>query len=165
VTSQAGPALSTRVARVGDYTALAALWRDTDELHARLLPTYFRRAPGPPKSLAEVETILAAPDETVLVAEDDAGLCGLVHALLYDTPPIPAMTPSRRAHVDSLVVRSDARRRGVGSRLMDEITVWARAKGASEVVLTVWAGNVAAERFYAELGFAQVNQVLGKSLI
>lgn len=159
------PVPVTRPARVDDFTALSALWREMDDLHARILPSYFRRAAGPPKSKGEVETILAAPDETVLVAEDESGICGLVHALLYDTPPIPAMTPARRAHVDSLVVRADWRRRGLGRRLMDEIIGWAQAKGASEVVLTVWAGNEAAERFYAALGFAQVNQVLGKSLI
>jgi diamine N-acetyltransferase len=162
--SALGFTLRSRPARVSDYTALVTLWREMDDLHAHLLPSYFRRALGPPKSLEEVETILAAPDEVVLVAEDGEVLCGLVHALLYDTPPIPAMTPSRRAHVDSLVVRGDVRRRGVGRRLMDEIVAWARDKGASEVVLTVWAGNVAAERFYTDLGFGQVNQVLGKSL-
>lgn len=156
---------ATRVARVGDYSPLCVLWREMDELHAGLLPSYFRRSPGPPKSLAEVERILGDADELLRVAEDDSGLSGLVHALLYDTPPIPAMTPARRAHVDSLVVRSDLRRRGIARALMADVQAWAQARGASETVLTVWAGNEAARCFYESLGFGPVNQVLGKRLI
>jgi diamine N-acetyltransferase len=159
-----GAALPTRPARIGDYPALCFLWRAMDELHAQFLPSYFRRAAGPPKSLAEVDRILAAPDELLRIAEHDGETVGLVHALLYDTPPIPAMTPARRAHVDSLVVRPEARRRGIGRQLMAEVQAWAEAKGATEIVLTVWAGNQAAEAFYLGLGFAAVNQVLGKRL-
>jgi ribosomal protein S18 acetylase RimI-like enzyme len=135
-----------------------------DELHARLLPSYFRRAPGPSKSVTEVERILASADELLTVAEEAGALVGLVHVLLYDAPPVPAMTPCRRAHVDSLVVRSDRRRARVASRLMQAAEEWAGRRGASEIVLTVWAGNRAAEAFYGGRGFRAVNQVLGKPL-
>lgn len=158
-------ALATRPARIGDYPALCVLWRAMDELHAQFLPSYFRRAPGPPKSLAEVDRILGAPDELLRIAERDGELVGLVHALLYDTPPIPAMTPARRAHVDSLVVRPEMRRRGIGRQLMAEVQSWAEAKGANEIVLTVWSGNLEAEAFYLGLGFGAVNRVLGKRLL
>jgi len=154
----------TRAARTTDYAELCTLWREMDELHARILPSYFRRTAAAPKSVVEVERILAATDEILRVVDDERGLVGLVHALLYDTPPIPAMTPSRRAHVDSLVVRDDRRRAGVGRALMADVDAWARGKGASEVVLTVWAGNEPALRFYESLGFGAVNRVLGKTL-
>ncbi len=154
-----------RAASPEDYDALCGLWRVMDDLHARLLPRYFRRPPGRSRSRAEVERILASPDEALHVAtDDDESVVGLCHTQIYDTPPVPAMTPCRRAHIDSLVVLPPWQRRGVGRLLVGQAEAWARAHRAAEVVLTVWAGNAGAERFYDALGFRPVNAVLGKPL-
>jgi ribosomal protein S18 acetylase RimI-like enzyme len=158
--------IGLRTATLADFDGLTALWRAMDELHARILPGYFRRTAVPPKSRAEVERILAAPDERLRVAAAGAGpLVGVCHALLYETPPTPAMTPTRRAHIDSIVVDAAARRCGLGRRLVADVEAWARARGAHEVILTVWAGNAEAEAFYESLGFGAVNRVLGKRLL
>jgi GNAT superfamily N-acetyltransferase len=47
---------------------------------------------------------------------------------------------------------------------MQAATEWARDKGASQLLLTVWAGNDEAERFYAALGYRTISQVLGSDL-
>ena len=48
------------------------------------------------------------------------------------------------------------RGRGLGSRLMDEIIAWARAKpGAHKIALQVWPHNTAAIRLYEKKGFVQ----------
>jgi ribosomal protein S18 acetylase RimI-like enzyme len=137
-----------------------------DTLHARLLPGYFRRpaAEAAPRSRAEVERILRAPDERLRVAARVGEVIGLCHAQVYDTPPQPALTPCRRTHIDSLIVAPHAQRAGVGRRLVDDAAAWGRGRGASELVLTVWAGNEAAERFYAALGFRSVNTVLAREV-
>jgi GNAT superfamily N-acetyltransferase len=157
--------LAARAAQPDDYDALCALWRVMDELHARIQPAYFRRPTGSARRRAEVERILASGDETLRVAVADGDdVVGLVHAIVYDTPPVPAMTPCRRVHVDSLVVAPAWQRHGVGRLLVDDVEAWARARAAAELVLTVWAGNEGAASFYGALGFAPVNTVLGKRL-
>jgi ribosomal protein S18 acetylase RimI-like enzyme len=158
-----GDALRVRDATRADHDALCALWRVMDELHASLHPGWFRRR-GWPRPPSELERILRASDERLRVADEDGAVVGLCHLQLYDTPPIPWMTPSRRAHLDSLVVDTGARRRGVGRRLLDDAAAWARGRGAGELVLTVWNGNEDAARFYASLGFGPVNSVLGRPL-
>jgi ribosomal protein S18 acetylase RimI-like enzyme len=75
------------------------------------------------------------------------------------------MVPRRRGHVESLVVATGARRRGLGRRLMDEASDWARGAGAVELVLTTWAGNDEAEAFYRQLGYRPLSQVLARSLV
>jgi ribosomal protein S18 acetylase RimI-like enzyme len=149
-----------------DHAALCGLWREIDALHARLLPGYFRNTQGPSRSRAELERILRSPDESLVVAEtlDGKHIAALVHAQIYDTPPQPTIVRRRRAHIDSLVVDEPHRRKGLATSLVDEVSWWARDQGAEEIVLTVWAGNQAAERLYARLGFGQVNAVLGKPL-
>lgn len=48
------------------------------------------------------------------------------------------------------------RGRGLGSRLLDEIVAWARAKpGAHKIALQVWPHNKAAIRLYERKGFVQ----------
>jgi diamine N-acetyltransferase len=155
-----------RRAVMDDYDALMALVAEADELHARLMPGYFKRPARPARSRAELSRVLGALDEIIYVI--DAGtpgeLLGMVHVQLYDTPPGPALVQRRRAHIDNIVVAARHRRQGHGRALLDAAAQWARAKGAEEILLTVWAGNADAERFYERLGFGRVSSVLGKPL-
>jgi ribosomal protein S18 acetylase RimI-like enzyme len=47
---------------------------------------------------------------------------------------------------------------------MDEVVAWARRQGAAELVLTVWAGNDAAQAFYERLGYRELSRVLAAKL-
>ena len=47
---------------------------------------------------------------------------------------------------------------------MSAAAAWARERGATELVLTVWAGNTAAEAFYERLGYGVVSRALAKPL-
>jgi ribosomal protein S18 acetylase RimI-like enzyme len=154
-----------RRAREDDWDGARALWREVDDLHARLAPAYFREAA---RAEAEWRELLASPDAAVFVAEDGRarghGLVGVVSVRIYETPPDPAMVPLRRGHVEMLVVSAAHRRRGLGARLMDEVASWARRQRAAELVLTVWSGNAAAEAFYARLGYRELSRVLHAKL-
>jgi ribosomal protein S18 acetylase RimI-like enzyme len=160
-----------RRAREDDWEGARALWREVDDLHATLAPAYFRKTA---RGEAEWRELLASPDAAVFVAEDDGlsksggasgGVVGVVSVRVYETPPDPAMVPLRRGHVEMLVVSRARRRRGTGARLMEEVATWARRQGAAELVLTVWAGNRAAEAFYERLGYRELSRVLHAKLI
>ncbi|HET6147496.1 MAG TPA: GNAT family N-acetyltransferase [Polyangia bacterium] len=155
---------------------MQALWRQIDELHAALVPGYFR-ASGPGASLGggpgarPSPRFADDPHATMLVAEASAssgpGAAPVIGAVLvraYDTPSDPAMVPRRRVHVEALVVDQRRRRAGVGTALMDAAVTWAREHGATEIVLTVWAGNQAAEAFYQRLGYQIISRALSKQI-
>jgi ribosomal protein S18 acetylase RimI-like enzyme len=97
-------------------------------------------------------------------ASEEAPLRGAVLVRVYDTPADPTMVPRRRAHVEALVVDRPHRRAGIGTALMGAAAAWALERGAVEVVLTVWAGNVGAEAFYQQLGYAVVSRALSKPI-
>jgi ribosomal protein S18 acetylase RimI-like enzyme len=153
-----------RRARAKDRPALDALWREVDELHAKLLPAYFRKGRSPARAESFVDEALSSHDQAVLVAESGGEVIGLVHVQIYDTPPVPVMVPRRRAHIEDIVVKKTHQRAGIGRRLMEEAGRWANDQGATQIVLTVWRGNADAERFYAALGYKEVSRVLERDL-
>lgn len=53
-----------------------------------------------------------------------------------------------------LVVRSTARRRGVGSALVRTVEEWVRERGGSHVVINSGAHRQDAHRFYERMGYA-----------
>jgi ribosomal protein S18 acetylase RimI-like enzyme len=112
--------------------------------------------------------LLAEAHTGVLVAEAGEGagatVIGVVLVRIFDTPDDPAMAQRRRGHVEALVVDEHHRRAGIGTALMDAAAAWARARGARELVLTVWDGNTAAEGFYRRLGYAVISRVMRRSL-
>jgi ribosomal-protein-alanine N-acetyltransferase len=57
----------------------------------------------------------------------------------------------------ALATLPEARRRGVGRRLLDELCTWARGAGAHRVTLEVARSNSAARALYESCGFATFN--------
>jgi ribosomal protein S18 acetylase RimI-like enzyme len=148
-----------RVASPADEPAVGRLRRQAEEVHARLLPDYFRVAPqvaAPPPSP------LGPP--AVLVAEQGGEVIGYVAVRLVETPRDPAITPERRAHVEIVVVDEGRRRQGVGAALMQAAEDWGARRGAAELVLTVWSDNGPAEALYRGRGYASIARILRKRL-
>lgn len=157
-----------RVAGDRDLDALARLWHEADELHARLSPGFFRRPEsgrGKQRAAEALRDTEESEHETILVAVDGKNaVCGACHLQIYDTPVGHTMVSQRRGHIETLIVARAQRRRGIGRALMSAATEWARGHGAHQLLLTVWAGNDDAERFYAALGYRTISQVLGTDL-
>lgn len=72
--------------------------------------------------------------------------------------------PRRWAVVETLVVRDDRRRRGVGRALLEAAHAWAGARGLKEVQLNLWEVNAEARSFYEALGYRTLSRKLGRSL-
>jgi ribosomal protein S18 acetylase RimI-like enzyme len=162
------PRWTVRAAVDDDLDALARLWHEADELHARLSPGFFRRPDGERGRQRAAEALHDAAEsehETILVATDGKGaVAGACHIQIYDTPVGHTMVSQRRGHIETLIVARAQRRRGIGRALMNAATEWARRHRAQQLLLTVWAGNDDAERFYAALGYRTISQVLGTDL-
>ena len=69
--------------------------------------------------------------------------------------------PGSAAHVVTLDVISEARRRGVGTGLMNALHEEFRRRNALKVTLEVDAGNEAAQRFYRGLGYRCLGMIPG----
>jgi ribosomal protein S18 acetylase RimI-like enzyme len=151
------PVLRVRTALPEDGPAVERLRGQLENLHARLLPDYFRPSSGFRHLPPEVGV-------TTWVGEADRVVRGYVIARLVDAPIDPAMMPARRVQIVELCVEAAFRRMGIGTRLMGEVTAWGREAGASEAVLTVWSQNRAAFGLYGELGFEPLARIMHLSI-
>jgi ribosomal protein S18 acetylase RimI-like enzyme len=153
-----------RPARDADRDWLVPLVRETDAAHAALQPRYFRKADGP-VAADLLDELFRCDAQALLIGEDARGRpCGLVQVRLFDTPIRPDLLRSRRGHIERLIVAAKERKRGCGRALVAAAAEWAKRRGATELLLTVWAGNDGASAFYAAAGFRLVSQVLGAPL-
>ena len=97
------------------------------------------------------EAIRAAEHNELIVAVHEAAVVGMLQ-ITYS----PGLTRRGgwRATIETVRVRSDMRRMGIGAALMRHAIDRARQRGCRMVQLTAHHTRVGAHRFYESLGFA-----------
>lgn len=92
----------------------------------------------------------AGPEDTTFVAESERGVLGLVGA--YRSTEEPGTV-----ELVSMWVAPEARGKGIGEGLVEQVVEWARAGGARRVALWVVQGNDPAFALYERAGFVTVD--------
>jgi ribosomal protein S18 acetylase RimI-like enzyme len=156
--------ITIRRATAQDYDDLCEILDEVDALHRQRMPHLFRKPEGPVREQAYILEQLADEDVALFIAEVEGQAAGLVHVVVWETPPIPILVPRRLAIVDSLVVKERFRRRGIGRALMHESHRWALGKGAPEIELSVFEFNEPARAFYEGLGYETISRRMGRRL-
>ena len=88
--------------------------------------------------------LIAAPGGSVLVAEADGEVVGIISVYL----DIESVRFGQRAWVEDLAVHPDHRSAGHGKALLDAAKEWARSHGASHLELDSGEVRADAHRFY-----------------
>ncbi len=128
--------------------AVRAATAELVEAFARLLPQLSSSAR--PLTLPDLEDIISAPCNTLLIARDPAAGDRIVGTLTLVMFRIPT---ARRAWIEDVVVDSEARGRGVGEALTRAAVRLAQQGGAKTIDLTSRQARVAAHRLYEKAGF------------
>ena len=127
-------------------------WRELRALRLEALRT------APEAFVARYEDVVAYPDREwqerarrpTFVAVAGDRFVGMATALREND--------ARKALLFGMFVHPDARRTGVGRRLVAAVADWARAEGCSRVELGVAEGNDAAARLYESCGFVPTGE-------
>ena len=118
----------------------------------------FRKPLGPRWEATLLDQLITGPDGTILVAGADKEplqpLLGLA-VLVINTVPVSVVCDARRfVYLESLIVRSDARRVGIGQSLVAASKAWAQAQNISSLEVAAWSFNIEAITFYRKVGFS-----------
>src|SRR5215467_3043205 len=121
VMEMSGTGLRIRLASEADYTALGLVFAEAERYHREALPHVFRAPQDqfPPRSL--FRRWVSEAGSAVLVADDVGDLVGFVSVRTDSAPDEGILQPRNFAVVDTLAVRSDQRRRGIGRSLMEAV--------------------------------------------
>lgn len=101
----------------------------------------------------KVAAAVAAGERALLIAEDAEGICGTVQ-LVFDLPE----NQPHRADLAKMLVRTRARKQGLGAALVKAAEATARDCGKTLLVLDTVTGSDA-ERLYTRLGWERVGEI------
>jgi ribosomal protein S18 acetylase RimI-like enzyme len=141
--------MTIRKATKADLDAIRAMWEAMEEEIGG--PEWVRETWE--EELVDVERRLR--DSAIFIAEDDDAPVGLL-GLDFGNPKI--------AHVQSVYVAPDARRRGVAAALMAAAAAMAREHGYTHIELDVLTTNHGAIAVYERLGLAEYQKRFSVSL-
>lgn len=142
-----------RSATMEDLPAILPMVGKTCAFHQRIAPAKYPFLPEPEKRYGRWLTAqVNAPRSVFLAAELDGKVVGFLIADVEEEIPIYKVKEFGFAH--DMWVEEDARRHGVGKALMLEMVARFRAMGVKQIRLDVVAGNEAAEKLFASIGFA-----------
>ena len=136
-----------------DYPAVQALYRELFFEMAAIAPMYIQAAD---QDVEYLDAVLDSDEDDVLVADEEGTILGFVVLQTQLTPPIPCMVRYRFAALMDLMVRPDARNKGIGTALIDAAKAWTRQNGLRFLELDVLSGNQRARSLYEREGFAPV---------
>jgi GNAT superfamily N-acetyltransferase len=97
------------------------------------------------------DAVIASDDHSLLVAELDGCVVGLLHVYLR-----PALEKPPEAVVQALVVDMVHRKRGIGRTMMSAAEHWTAERGFRSVALTSQIARQDAHAFYTALGYRLV---------
>lgn len=151
-----------RVCSMRDLDRVAALWTEITKHHELLDPVFHMRSSVDSELRELLRTLQRDPDAVILVYDDDGDLPGMCIVRLDRSPPI--MEEVERAEITDLGVRAGARRRGIGSELLESALSWIRESGVARVEVQVAVANREGQAFWRARGFGDLMDVLHKRL-
>ncbi len=138
--------LRIRQASAADLTDIKLLLRES----AEYLNAIDEPEPVLDEEIDRIEQLAFGPGAvcTVLIAEADGKVAG--HLSYFWGLSMEGVAPA--LFVGDLYVRGGYRGQGIGRMLMQHVREIAQARGANQVLWTVWGKNGAAQAFYRRLG-------------
>ena len=132
---------------------------DARQHHIDILNGYFK--PVTPVSSGFEDKIIrnhmSEPETNIiLIAVDSTD--NVVGMILGEKLHKPWLEQSRVGHVSNFIVATDARRQGIGKKLMDAFIDECRHSGMQQVDLGVYNKNIGSYNFYIEYGFEPIEQ-------
>lgn len=152
-----------RRATVDDAEAIARLGKAVQSFHAKEMPLQFKEPDDGPEIIRWFREILGRPTTRAFVAEDQDATVGYVFAEEIVRPASVIRNAQRLLLIHHVAVDPDHRRKGHGRSLLERCMEEARKMQADLVELDVWTFNTRAQRFFSELGFANVRHHMSRT--
>jgi len=144
--------IEIRRATEQDLDAVVALWREMLETHAEVEPLIWQMSPVAEQyARAHLAQAITADNCRLLVATERHTVVGFI--VLSQEGPSPRLSTMDHGVIEDLGVTRAARRRGVGTVLLDAAMDWFRSEGLKAVTLGYAVNNPMSSAFWRKHGF------------
>jgi GNAT superfamily N-acetyltransferase len=140
-----------REAIESDLDAMLSLWQELERMQGafRLFPM----APNAEGRILELfREAIADDDSAALVIDGPDGLLAMAIVRATDMGH-HSMSDARVAELSRVVVRADARGRGLGKELIHAAALFAKEHGAAYLTAKLFTGNTEGRAFWERMGF------------
>ena len=137
------------LATMSDWAEINRMSNQVAALHTAWRPDLFREA-----EISYPEDYLKSciRDKALFVAKLDGAVVGYTAFWIWETNG-PCSVPRKVLSINDFCVDAPHRGHGIGTRMMTELRILARAFGCTDLQLTVYPQNDAAINFYQKCGF------------
>ena len=146
--------LILRTATTNDIDSLVELWWESAHYHQELEPRFQYTSDATKATREFMSKQMQSKDSCFWVAQLDDDIVGYVEAMVIEKPPIHAKR--RIGHLGSIHLKSDARRKGIGSKLWNLARDWFVTKEIDTINLQVATQNPLALEFWKRLNFREI---------
>ena len=137
------------LATLSDWAQINRLSNQVAALHTQWRPDLFREA-----EISYTKEVLEEliREKSIFVAKQDGVILGYTAFWIWETNGACSV-PRKVLSINDFCVDEHARGQGIGTRMMEEVRILARAFGCTDLQLTVYPQNDAAVAFYQKCGF------------
>ncbi|MBP2243165.1 ribosomal protein S18 acetylase RimI-like enzyme [Cytobacillus eiseniae] len=152
-----------KISRTRDFELVAKLNKYVHDLHANLYPEYFKEY-----NFEEIkiffQKIIDQEEFAFLLLEDDEQPLGYAWIEFRNYPANTFKKAYKSVYVHQISITENQRKKGYGSKLMDEITDIAKVNGINKIELDYWFNNEIAKNFYKKNDFVKYREFVYKDI-
>ena len=144
--------MEIRFARKEELEEVNVLRKQVNDIHVEGRPDIFKA--GFTDELRDyVFEIFANENQKIVVAVEEGEICGMAVLNIIRRPENPFMHAREFLDIDEFCVKDTFRRRGIATKMIEFIKVFAREQGFEKIELNMWEFNDGALSFYEQVGF------------
>lgn len=152
-------AVHIRLATSHDYSAIAAIAQESQNLHEKAHPDIFNKdTPGFTEE--HIRHLIEGEHTAVYVAEEGNIIVGYELLRVHTPSYFDVFKPQTVAEISDIAVTETMRSKGVGYLLFEAAKEWAKGKESQRLELTVWEFNKYALAFYERQGMQTLHRTM-----
>ena len=148
--------MNIRKMKIDDYEEVKNLQMQVYKLHLKNRPDIYFKT----QSFFNFEYFLEQlnDDNTLnFVCHDGGKVVGIILASFKKPSKVPFIKKRKVVYVDSIVVDKYYQHKGVGTKMFNYLSNFAKKNNVESIELNVWNFNESAKEFYNHLGMTQKN--------
>ncbi|AZR74537.1 hypothetical protein BBF96_14770 [Anoxybacter fermentans] len=151
-----------RFAKKEDYEQLIQLFKQVDDLHATNMPDFFVKLDR--RGSQFIDNFINNNEAAMFVKVIGDEVVGLINGFIKRTPEIPVFKKRKYLMVDTLIVKKEWQKKGIGKELLKALEEWGKEKNVHGIEINVWEFNQTAIQFYLEKEYKVISRRMYKKI-